>query len=170
MIWPRHRFDRLEPSLSTGKTVELCRERVIGAPAERIWPLVESVKHHREWDARVLRGRTLDAPDGPALGRRDLLRERSARGEVEADLIVVDHEPGGLITWRVDAWRPRRGQPCGVHRSVLLEPEGVGTRVKLVTWHRRARWLAAVPGWLSRRRQLRALERALDGLERAAGG
>ena len=171
MIWPNHRFDRLEPRLGTRTTVELCRERVIGAPPERIWPLVDSIEQHREWDERVLRGHSLDDADERVVGRRERLYERCGRGEGEADLVVVDHERGGLITWRVEERRPdRRGQPEGVHRSVVLEPEDGRTRVKLVTWHRRPRRVAALAGWLGRRRERRALERALDGLERASAG
>ena len=171
MIWPNHRFDRLEPRLGTRKTVEMCRERVIGAPPERIWPLVDSIKHHREWDERVLGGHSLDEADEPVVGRRERLYERYGRREAETDLVVVDHERGGLITWRIEERRPnRRGEPEGLHRSVVLEPEDGRTRVKLVTWHCRPGRAAALAGWLGRRRERRALERALDGLERASAG
>jgi len=151
------------------KAIEHVRERLIEASPERIWPLLDAVERHREWDERVTRGHSLDSgPDGPmAVGRRERTYQRVAGAEVEADMVVTAHEPYRLIAWRVETWRVG-GKPLDLRaarQEFRLRPEGAATRVRmLLAYEPRSSWQRLLSRAGSRL-ETRQLEHALERLE-----
>jgi uncharacterized membrane protein len=95
----------------------------IGAPAERVWPLVSDVGLMPGMSEELQSVQWLDGVTGPALGARFLGRSRhAALGEWSTTSSVVEFEPGRVFGWAV-------GDP--EHPAALwrfrLEPADGGT-------------------------------------------
>ena len=149
--------------------IEYVRERLIEAPPERIWPLLDAIERHREWDEHVTRGESLE-PRGygtAGVGRRERAYVRVTGVEGEMDLVVTAHEPLRLIAWRFEALRVT-GKPLDLRagrQEFQLRAEGARTHVRmLLAYEPRNRWqrlLSRAGG----RFEVRQVERALERLD-----
>lgn len=152
--------------------IERVRERIVDAPPERVWTLVEDPAHYGEWFTFAERVEVLE---GDGLGRRQRLHGRWGRKRSEIDQTVVAHEAGRRIAWRHDEER-LDGRPAPrfareTEFAVELEPRGGGTLVRL-----RSRQLPAsrprgvAIRMFGSREVARNMERSLNRLAQAIEG
>jgi uncharacterized protein YndB with AHSA1/START domain len=112
--------------------IEVVRERVVPAPPERVWPLVEDPDRYGAWFTFAERVEVLE---GTGLGRRQRLHGRWGRKRSEIDQTVTSYEPGRRLAWRHDRER-LDGKPAPrfaseTEFSVELTPRDGGTLVRL---------------------------------------
>jgi len=88
--------------------IEIARERVIPAPAARVWEVVAEAERLPEWYARAASAEVLE---GAGLGRRQRLRSQWQGQDSEVDQLITAFEPEHLLEWRHEAER-LGGQPA----------------------------------------------------------
>lgn len=147
----------------------LVRSRVVDASPERLWPLIDAVERHREWDARVVRGESLESGSATVgVGRRERLYQRVLGTTFEMDLVVTEREPATRIAWRTEAWRSE-GRQIELKPQTLsfdLRPVEGGTRIEMaVSYEFDRRWQRVVSR-MGRRWETAELDRALEQLAR----
>ncbi len=146
--------------------VALARSRVIDAAPERLWPLIDAIERHREWDARVVRGESLDRGAIIGVGRRERLHQRMFGTVIEVDLVVTEREPPVRVAWRTEAWRAE-GRTIEIKAQTFsfdLEPVDGGTQIEMTLTYEPAGPLQHLQSWLARRWELAELDRALEQL------
>jgi uncharacterized protein YndB with AHSA1/START domain len=113
--------------------IEIKRERVVPAPPEAVWPLVDDPPSMGAWLAFADR---MELVDGDGVGRRQRLHGHWGRKASEIDQEVVEHVPGRRLAWRHVAerldGRPAPRFAAETRFSVELEPAADGgTLVRL---------------------------------------
>ncbi|MGH2793576.1 MAG: SRPBCC family protein [Actinomycetota bacterium] len=114
--------------------IEIEREAHLQAKPQDVWTIVEDVRRLPMWFAFCDRAELLE---GAGIGRRQRIGGRWGSRRSEIDQVVTAYEPGRLLTWRHEAERlngktaPRFSKETTF--SVWLEPDGGGTRVRLVS-------------------------------------
>ncbi len=120
--------------------IEIARERVIPAPAARVWEVVAEAERLPEWYARAASAEVLE---GAGLGRRQRLRSQWQGQDSEVDQLITAFEPEHLLEWRHEAER-LGGQPAprfALETVVRIKLEAQGadaTRVVLESRQRPA--------------------------------
>jgi uncharacterized protein YndB with AHSA1/START domain len=149
--------------------IEVTRERIVDAPIERVWGLVDDVERLPEWFAFADGAELLE---GSGVGRRQRIRGRWGSKRSEVDQLVTVHEPPRRLGWehlqeRLDG-KPAPLFARSTRLEIALEARGDATLVRLRSLQ--------VPAGLLRGLALRALgraqvakhlDRSLAGLERA---
>lgn len=146
--------------------IEIVLERLVAAPPERVWEIVEPAQRLGEWFAFADRGELLEG-EGP--GRRQRMHGRWGAKRSEIDQVVIAYVPAQLLEWRHEAERldgapaPRFARETRF--AILLQRADGGT----VVWLRsRQEPASALKGIVMRAlggRGVRArMERSLDRL------
>lgn len=106
----------------------------IGAPPERVWPLVSDIELMPGMSSELQSVEWLDGATGAALGARFTGRSRhEALGEWATTSQVVEFEPGRVFAWAVGD----PGDPAAIWRFRLESVDG-GTEV--------SQWVQLGPG------------------------
>lgn len=115
--------------------VMIVRERLVEAPVEDLWPLVDDVSRLSDWFTAA---ESVEALEGEGLGRRQRLHGRWGKKAAEIDQLVTAYEPPHLLAWEHEAER-LNGKPAPKFaRSTLFEirliprPEGALVRLRSV--------------------------------------
>jgi uncharacterized protein YndB with AHSA1/START domain len=147
--------------------LEIVAERVVGAPPERVWPLVADPEQLPRWFGFAERVEVLD---GEGVGQRRRQHGHWGRKPSEVDQELTAFEPPRRLAWRHLAERldgkPAPRFAASTDFSIELAPDGASaTRVRL----RSAQVPASRPrGLVMRafgRRELQGtLARSLDAL------
>jgi len=120
--------------------IEIASERMIPAPAARVWEVVSEAERLPEWYARAASAEVLE---GAGLGRRQRVTTQWQGQDSEVDQLITAFEPERLLEWRHEAER-LGGQPAPRFASetmvrIELEPQGSdATRVVLESRQRPA--------------------------------
>ena len=114
--------------------IEIVEERQIAASPEHVWKVVDDTGRMAEWFTFAER---MEVLEGEGLGRRQRLHGRWGTKRSEIDQTIVEHEPGRVLAWRHDAER-LDGKPAPRFAketifTIALEPDGPGTRVRMVS-------------------------------------
>lgn len=114
--------------------IEIERETHLAAKPSDVWTIVEDVRRLPMWFAFCDRAELLE---GGGIGRRQRIGGRWGGRRSEIDQVVTAYEPGRLLAWRHEAER-LNGKPAPRYSketifTVWLEPDGGGTRVRLVS-------------------------------------
>lgn len=114
--------------------IEIEREVTVPARPDAVWELVEDVRRLPMWFAFCERAEVIE---GSGIGRRQRIAGRRGSRRSEVDQVVTAYEPGRLLEWRHEAER-LNGKPAPrfsseTRFSIWLEPDGAGTRVRLVS-------------------------------------
>lgn len=151
--------------------IEVARERVVDAPPDVVWALVDDPARLGEWLASAERGELLE---GAGAGRRQRIYGRWGRRRSEVDQVVIRYEPGRALGWRHEAER-LDGRPAPAFAretrfTIVLEAAGDGaTRVRLESRQEPASALKGVVIRLVGKREIAAnLERSLERLAAAS--
>ena len=88
--------------------IEIARERIITAPAARVWKVVATAERLPDWYARAA---SVEVLEGSGLGRRQRVRSQWQGQDSEVDQLVTAFEPERLLEWRHEAER-LGGQPA----------------------------------------------------------
>jgi uncharacterized protein YndB with AHSA1/START domain len=140
------------------------RERVLGAPREKVWALARDPARMPHWWPAVTRVEEAGEEAWTAV-------MQTARGKtLRADYTVLESVEPERLVWRHEIEESPFERIMSDSRYQLeLEPEGEGTRVKLA--HRtRLRGFARFGVIQVRLATRKTLDRALDGLETLAEG
>lgn len=146
------------------------RSAYISAPPKKVWQLVRDPNALPRWWPRVLRVEGVEkTADGARSHWTKVFGTRQGRG-VRADYRCLHSTNERRYVWRQDL----DGSPFERHLSsseteILLDPEGEGTRVTLIS-RQRLRGLSRLGDPLMRGAARRLLDEALAGLENAVGG
>jgi|SRR5579884_2652038 len=135
------------------------RSRVLPAPLERVWELIEDPHHLPRWWPQVRR------VEGVEEDRfTEVMYTRKGK-PVRVDFRIIAAEPPSRIAWEQDI--PGTPFERVLAESVIelvLEPEGAATRVTIAQ-RQRLRGYSRTGGWMLRRATRGKLSEALDGLE-----
>jgi len=82
--------------------VTIHTERLIPAPAPRVWEVIASADRLPEWYARSDKVEVLE---GAGLGRRQRISSTWRGQESEVDQVISAFEPGRLLEWRHESER-----------------------------------------------------------------
>ena len=82
--------------------VHIETERIIPAPAARIWEVVASADRLPEWYARAGKVEVLE---GSGLGRRQRISSAWKGQDSEVDQVITAFEPDRLLEWRHESER-----------------------------------------------------------------
>jgi uncharacterized protein YndB with AHSA1/START domain len=154
--------------MGTGPHLEVVRERVMPATAERIWALVDDPAAMGTWFAFADR---MELLEGQGVGRRQRLVGHWGKKQSEIDQEIIAHDPPRTLAWRHLAER-LDGKPAPVFAAetvftITLTPNGDGTTIRLHSRQRPAsRPRGLVMRLLGRREIAASLERSLTELER----
>jgi uncharacterized protein YndB with AHSA1/START domain len=114
------------------RIVEVQRERVVAAPPEAVWPLVDDPEAMGAWFAFADR---MELVEGSGVGRRQRLHGHWGGKRSEIDQEVVDYAPGHRLAWRHVAerldGRPAPRFAAETRFTIELEPVGEGTLVRM---------------------------------------
>jgi uncharacterized protein YndB with AHSA1/START domain len=139
------------------------RRRILPAPPEDVWPLIEDAHHMPRWWPGVTR---MEGVEGDRFTQVFMTK----RGRpVRMDFQVLASEP----PWRRSFAQELVGTPfervLGESiTEIVLEPVSGGTQVSIAL-QQKLRGYSKTGGFLLRRATRRRLDEALDGLERIFG-
>jgi uncharacterized protein YndB with AHSA1/START domain len=148
--------------------IEVVAERVVGAPPERVWPLISDPDELPRWFGFAERVEVLD---GEGVGQRRRQHGHWGSKPSEIDQELTAFEPPRRLAWRHLAER-LNGKPAPrfaatTDFTIELVPSGDGTQVRLRSVQEPA---SAVKGLVMRafgRREVAGtLRKSLDALER----
>lgn len=145
-------------------------ERVINAPAERIFALLKDIRQHHLLDGS---GMVLGSPQGPdqlELGSQFTMAMKQAGASYRSVSRVVEYAEGRLIAWATTGeWRGHK-VVGGQRWRYELEPVAEGTRVResYVWGYASMAWTLRLGGYPSRMGE--AMTTTLANLERAVTG
>jgi uncharacterized protein YndB with AHSA1/START domain len=140
------------------------RERMLGAPREKVWALARDPEHMPRWWPSVSRVEEADEKSWTAV-------MQTARGKtLRADYTVLESVEPERLVWRHEIEEsPFERIMSDSRYQLVLEPEGDGTRVKLA--HRtRLRGFARFGVIQVRLATRKTLDTALEGLASLAEG
>jgi uncharacterized protein YndB with AHSA1/START domain len=118
--------------------IEITRERIIPAPAPRVWEVVSEAERLPEWYARAA---SVEVLEGVGLGRRQRLRSQWQGQDSQVDQLITAFEPEHRLEWRHEAER-LGGQPAPKFASetvVRIELEAQGSDATRVVLESRQR-------------------------------
>jgi uncharacterized protein YndB with AHSA1/START domain len=140
------------------------RSRVVAAPQDDVWATVGDPYHLPRWWPRVERVELVQGD-----GFTQLLRTDKGRA-IRADFRVVQSRRPEVRRWRQElVGTPFEGILVSAETEIRLEPAGAdATRVTLCS-EQRLRGMTRFGGFMVRRATRRALDGALEGLERLHG-
>src|SRR3954447_6699312 len=112
--------------------IEIVAERVVGAPPERVWPLVADPEQLPRWFGFAERVEVLD---GEGVGQRRRQHGHWGRQPSEGDQELSAFDPPRKLAWRHLAER-LNGKPAprfaaSTDFSIELSPDNGGTRITL---------------------------------------
>jgi uncharacterized protein YndB with AHSA1/START domain len=142
------------------------RERLIAAPPESIWPLVEDPDRMGTWFTFAERFEVLE---GRGLGRRQRLHGHWGKQRSEIDQRIVAYEPPSRLAWGHEAER-LDGKPAPRFAAetiftIELTPQPGGTRVRMTSAQTPAGPLqGAVMRVFGTRQVAQEMDRSLDAL------
>lgn len=111
-------------------------ERVVAAPAERVWALVSDVTRMGDWSPETVGGAWIGGASAPAEGARFRGRNRNGWHRWSTVCTVTAAEPGRSFAFRVTAG------PLGVAEwAYMIEPTGQSCHVTESWTDRRGRLL-----------------------------
>jgi uncharacterized protein YndB with AHSA1/START domain len=114
------------------RMIEVIRERIVAAPPERVWAVVEPVARLPEWFAGFQSAAWIS---GAGVGRRQRVGGQWGRKHFEIEQTVIIHDPPRRLAWKHDRellnGRPAPKISVRVEFHIELEPAGAGTRVRL---------------------------------------
>ncbi len=136
------------------------RTRVLTAPQQRIWELIEDPHHMPRWWPGVER---MEGVEG---GRFTQVMVTKKGRPVRLDFSLIESDPPWRRSWQQDV----EGTPFArvldeAVTEVILEAEGDGTRVTIAQ-RQKLRGYSRTGGFLLKRATREKLDEALDGLER----
>jgi uncharacterized protein YndB with AHSA1/START domain len=141
-------------------------ERIVEAPVETLWPLVDDVSKLSDWFTVA---ESMEVIEGEGKGRRQRLHGRWGKKAAEIDQLVTAYEPPFLLAWEHEAER-LDGKPAPrFARSTLFEirliPRPQGALVRLRSVQEPAGVLKGVGIRLFGKREVaKHMERSLEGL------
>ena len=154
--------------------IDVSASRMIAAPPEAIWPLLDDPRRLGEWFAFADRGELLE---GEGVGRRQRMHGHWGRRRSEIDQVVVVHDPPRRLAWRHEAerldGRPAPRFAASTVFTMTLERDPAGSRLSLRSEQEPASALRGLVIRLFGRREVaQRLEESLDRLAArfAAGG
>lgn len=145
------------------------RSAHVSAPPKRVWQVVSDPSALPRWWPRVLRVEGVEKRAGGARSQwTKVLGTREGRG-VRADFRCLHSTNERRYVWeqQLDD-SPFARHLNAAETEILLEPDGQGTRVTLIS-RQRLRGLSQLGGPLMRGAGRRLLDEALEGLEAAVG-
>lgn len=155
------------------KPTVLSAERRIAVEPAAIWPLLDNVERHREWDDRVRRGETLGESRSPGGGeRRERIHMRPFGVDQELELLVVEHEPERRIAWQTQSARLASQSVSDLSQlqRFLLEEEDGATRLRVELVLRPEGLMQRATVALVSRREKGRLDRILERIDAIARG
>ena len=139
------------------------RSRTIDAPVEDVWDVVSDPHHLPRWWPRVTR------VEGAEEGRFTQVLATAKGKPVRADFRVVESVPPRRQLWVQELEDSPFERLMGEALTEIgLEPADAATKVA-IELRQRLRGFARFGWFLVRRANVRVLDEALDGLERACG-
>jgi uncharacterized protein YndB with AHSA1/START domain len=154
--------------------IDIVRERIIAAPPEALWPLVDEPGRLPEWFAFAESAELLE---GEGVGRRQRIHGHWGSKQSEVDQVVVEREPPHRLAWRHEAERldgkpaPRFARETRFEIDLAPVDGGGATRVRL---HSAQEPAGLLKGLVMRafggREVAQNLERSLDRLADVAPG
>ena len=139
------------------------RSRTIDAPVEDVWDVVSDPHHLPRWWPRVTR------VEGAEEGRFTQVLATAKGKPVRADFRVVESVPRRRQLWAQELEDSPFERLMGEALTEIgLEPADAATQVA-IEMRQRLRGFARFGWFLVRRANVRVLDEALDGLERACG-
>ena len=140
------------------------RQRTVAAPAPAVWEVLADPHHLPRWWPRVERVELVKGD-----GFTQLLRTDKGRA-IRADFRVLQSRRPELRRWRQEVeGTPFAGILASSETAIRLEPAGAGATRVTLEQEQRLRGMARLGGYMVRRAARRALDEALDGLERLHG-
>ena len=146
--------------------VTIIRERVVRAPVEDLWPLVDDVRRLPEWFSGI---EGIEPIDGEGAGRRQRAHGSWGRKAFEIDQVVTGYQPPYLLAWEHEAER-LDGEPApefvrSTRFEIRLLPRPEGSLVRLESVQEPAGLLrGAAVRLLAKRRVASDMERSLRAL------
>ncbi|HVH66388.1 MAG TPA: SRPBCC family protein [Gemmatimonadales bacterium] len=114
--------------------IEITRVRILNAPLDRVWDLIQPVERLPEWFSGIEAVRLLG---GQGLGRRQRTSGRWGRHRFEIDQTITQYQQGRALGWRHDAERVDGKAAPSLSRQtefqVQLQAVADGTRVELTS-------------------------------------
>lgn len=139
------------------------RSRLITAPAEEVWRLIEDPHHMPRWWPGVTR------VEGVSDEAFTQVHVTSKGRPVRIDFTVVASERPWRRIWQQElAGTPFERVLGEAVTEIVLEPRGEGTEVT-IEQRQRLRGYSRTGGLLLRRATVKRLDEALEGVERACG-
>lgn len=139
------------------------RHRVLSAPPERVWEVIEDPHHLPRWWPGVRR------MEGVAEDRWTQVFITKKGRPVRADFHLLESEAPWRRSWEQEIpGTPFERVLSESITDVMLEPVGGGTQVT-ISQRQRLRGANRTGGFLLRRATRQKLDEALDGLERIFG-
>lgn len=140
------------------------RSRVLAAPLDEIWAVVEDPEHLPRWWPRLRR------VEGVGGGRWTMVLTTSKGRQVRADYRLAEFSRPRRVLWAQELEdSPFERLLSEALTEIELEPAEGGTRVSIALRQRLRGW-ARFGGVLFRRAGRAQLDEALEGLARISGG
>lgn len=137
--------------------------RVIAAPQQRIWELIEDAHHQPRWWPGVRR------MEGIEEDRFTQVHLTKKGRPVRIDFTVLESEPPWRRVWTQDVAGTPFERVLGESiTEIALEPEGERTKVT-IEQRQKLRGYSRTGGFMLRRASGRKLSEALEDLDRAVG-